>query len=189
MPRYQTESHAAVGAASASARPPKGCVRPRGSKSDSRPERCQIASAASATPQIARRLVHTARHAMAAPSPRRTRGISNAPMPLVRSRCMPVQVATLSETQQNWIAAAVAVLLAVIAAWLLDRLLSNRGRKLAATLAGGTITPAVDTRLRLFRRLLEAAIVFVGIFIAISQFDALDKLASSVLTSSAIVAA
>jgi len=32
-------------------------------------------------------------------------------------------------------------------------------------------------------------LVFVGIFVAISQFDALDKVASSVLTSSAIVAA
>src|SRR4051794_1578862 len=189
MLRYQTESQAALGAASASPIAPKGCVSPRGSKSDSRPERSQMASAASATLQIARRLVHTARQAIAAPSPRRGRGISSAPIALVRSRGMPVQVATLGTHQDKWIAAILSIVLALVAAWLVDRLLSRRGRTLAAALAGGTITPTVDTRLRFVRRMLEATIIFVGVFVAISQFDALEGLAQSVLTSSAIVAA
>src|SRR3954470_6011692 len=189
MLRYQTESQAADGAASASPSAPKGCVRPRGSKSCSRPERCQTASAARPAAQIAQRLVHAARQAIAAPSPRRTRGRSSAPIAPVRSRSMWAQVATLGTHQDKWIAAIAAIVLAFAAAALLDRLLRNRGRKLAAALAGGTITPAVDTRLRMVRRLLEAAIIFVGVFVAISQFDALEGLAHSVLTSSAIVAA
>jgi small-conductance mechanosensitive channel len=99
------------------------------------------------------------------------------------------QVATLGTRQDRWIAAILAIVLAFVAAGLVGRVLKNRGRVLAAALAGGTITPAVDTRLRLLRRLLEATIIFVGVFIAISQFDALSGLARSVLTSSAIVAA
>jgi small conductance mechanosensitive channel len=102
---------------------------------------------------------------------------------------MPVQVATLGTQQDKWIAAIVAIVLAVVAAWLVDRLFSRRGRTLAAALAGGTITPAVDTRLRVLRRVLEATIIFIGVFVAISQFDALEGVARSVLTSSAIVAA
>src|SRR4051794_35667084 len=189
MLRYQTESQAAAGAASASPSAPKGWVRPCGSKSPSRPDRCQIASAVRPATQIAKRLVQAARQAIAAPARRRTRGNSKAPTAPLRSGCMWSQVATLGTHQDKWIAAILAIVLAVVAAALLDRLLSRRGRTLAAALAGGTITPAVDTRLRMVRRLLEAAIIFVGFFIAISQFDALEGLAKSVLTSSAIVAA
>jgi len=99
------------------------------------------------------------------------------------------QVATLGTSHNRWIAAVVAIVLAIVAAALLDRMLSNRGRSLATTLVGGELTPAVDTRLRVLRRVLEAVIIFIGIFIAISQFDSLDRLANSVLASSAIVAA
>jgi small-conductance mechanosensitive channel len=99
------------------------------------------------------------------------------------------QVATLGTDHDRWIAAALALVAAFAAAALVDRVLTHRGRRLAAALAGGQITPAVDTRLRVLRRVLEAVIIFIGFLFAISQFDALDRLAGSVLASSAIVAA
>jgi len=102
---------------------------------------------------------------------------------------MRLQVATLSHTQQAWVAAGVAILLAVVAAALVDRLLTRRGRSVAAALAGGQLTPAVDTRLRVLRRVLETSIIFIGVFVALSQFEALDHIANSVLASSAIIAA
>ncbi|MDQ3740159.1 MAG: mechanosensitive ion channel family protein, partial [Actinomycetota bacterium] len=51
------------------------------------------------------------------------------------------------------------------------------------------LDPTLDTRLRFVRRLIEAALLVVGIAIAISQFSALDRLAASILASGAIAAA
>ena len=62
---------------------------------------------------------------------------------------------------------------------LVDRLFRRRGR----------LDPAVATRLRFVRRLVEAAILVIGIAIAIAQFTALDRLAASILASGAIAAA
>ena len=46
-----------------------------------------------------------------------------------------------------------------------------------------------DTRLRFLRRALEAVIIVVGLALALAQFTSLDRLAATVLASSAIVAA
>ena len=51
------------------------------------------------------------------------------------------------------------------------------------------LDPTLDTRLRFVRRLVEAALLVLGIAIAISQFTALDRLAASILASGAIAAA
>ncbi len=51
------------------------------------------------------------------------------------------------------------------------------------------LDPVLDTRLRFVRRLVGAALLVVGIAIAISQFTALDRLAASILASGAIAAA
>src|SRR3954447_15726454 len=193
MARYRTESQAAAGAASASPNDPNGWVRPCGSKSPARPERPHRARHVRPAAQMARRLVHAARQAQAsagvALGRARDRLSWSAPIATLRSRSMWAQVATVGTKQDKWIAAIVSILLSLLAAWLLGRLMKTRGRRLAATLVGGQITPAVDTRLRVLRRVLEASIIFVGFFIAISQFEALHRLAGSVLTSSAIVAA
>jgi small-conductance mechanosensitive channel len=85
--------------------------------------------------------------------------------------------------------AVASVILAVLLALLADRALSRRGRKLAATALGGRLSPVADTRLRFLRRLIDATIVVIGIAIALSQFTALDRIAGTVLASSAIAAA
>lgn len=81
------------------------------------------------------------------------------------------------------------VLVAVAVAFVLNRWLSRRGRRIAEAVMRGELTPAVDTRLRFMRRLLYAAIVMIGIALALSQVTGLDRLATSLLASGAIAAA
>jgi small-conductance mechanosensitive channel len=92
-------------------------------------------------------------------------------------------------TTDDWIWAGVSILVAAVAAALVNRLLTRRGMKLAQAVARGDLRPEVDTRLRYLRRLLVAGILLLGIAIALLQFGGLNKLAASLLASSAIAAA
>lgn len=82
------------------------------------------------------------------------------------------------------IAAALALLVAGIVALLVRRMLDHAG-----ALAGDRVDPVLATRVRVLRRLIVASILAVGIFVAISQIDALNQLATSLLASTAILAA
>lgn len=85
---------------------------------------------------------------------------------------------------------ALGVLLLTLAAVLgLNRIVANRGRKLAAAVAGGHLKRAVDTRLRFLQRLVDAIIVIVGLSIALRPFAAVGNVADAILTSGAIAAA
>jgi small-conductance mechanosensitive channel len=55
--------------------------------------------------------------------------------------------------------------------------------------ARGDLSPEADTRLRFVRRLIYAAIIMLGIAVALSQFTGVNRLAASLLASSAIAAA
>ena len=87
------------------------------------------------------------------------------------------------------VTAALSIVLAVALATALDRWLGRRGRHLAVAVTRGEMNPVLDTRLRFVRRLLYAAIVVVGLAVALSQFTGLSRLAASVLASGAIAAA
>jgi len=76
------------------------------------------------------------------------------------------------------------VLVAVV-----HRALRGRTRKLAQAIGGPQRSAQVDTRLRFLRRIIEATIIIVAVALAIGQFTSLDRLASTVLASTAIVAA
>jgi small-conductance mechanosensitive channel len=89
----------------------------------------------------------------------------------------------------DWVTAVIAILLAFLAAHLLDRYFERRGDKLAAAVSRGEVTPVLDTRLRFFRRLIYAGILLLGIAIAASQFTGVSKLAASILASGALAAA
>jgi small conductance mechanosensitive channel len=69
-----------------------------------------------------------------------------------------------------------------------DRAIQRRGRRMAAAV-GAELSPVAVTRLRFVRRLVDAGIVLIGVAVALSQFTALDRLAGTVLASSAIAAA
>lgn len=82
------------------------------------------------------------------------------------------------------IAAAVALLVAGILAFVTRRMLDHAG-----ALASDRVDPVLQTRFLVIRRLIVASILVFGGFIAISQINALDQVATSLLASSAIVAA
>jgi small-conductance mechanosensitive channel len=88
----------------------------------------------------------------------------------------------------NIVGASITALVTLVALWGVNRLLRSRGRTVVQAL-GGELSPVVDTRVRFLRRAAEAAIVVIGAALALAQFTALDKLASAVLASGAIVAA
>jgi small conductance mechanosensitive channel len=93
------------------------------------------------------------------------------------------------ERYSDEITAVVTLLVAFALVAAIDRALKGRARNLAARVAGGELSPVADTRLRFLRRVVGAAIIVIGLALAIAQFTALDRLAGTVLASSAIAAA
>ena len=93
------------------------------------------------------------------------------------------------ESNSDWITAIISILVAVVAAYVLDRALAQRGHKLAAAVSRGELSPETDTRLRFIRRLIYAVIILIGVAIALAQFDGINRLAASLLASGAIAAA
>lgn len=95
-------------------------------------------------------------------------------------------LAALWSSHQNIFTAIVSFAVAVALAALVDRALSRRGRTLSGRL---DLTPESATRLRFLRRAIVATIVAIGAFVAASQFQALDSIATSILASGALAAA
>ena len=93
------------------------------------------------------------------------------------------------ESNSAWITAVLSVLIACLAAYLLDRALAHRGHKVAAAVSRGELTPETDTRLRFIRRLVYAIIIVIGVAIGLAQFEGINRLAASLLASGAIAAA
>ncbi len=81
------------------------------------------------------------------------------------------------------------LVLTLVAVALVHRAMSGRARQLASAMSGGELSPVVDTRLRFLRRALQAVIVIIGLALALAQVSQLDRLAGTVLASSAIAAA
>jgi small-conductance mechanosensitive channel len=97
-------------------------------------------------------------------------------------------VAADSSTDRG-ITAAATLLVALALVVIVQRLMRGRAGKLAEAIGGSELSPVVDTRLRFLRRAVQAAIIIVGAALAIAQFTSLDRLAATVLASSAIAAA
>jgi len=74
-------------------------------------------------------------------------------------------------------------------AWVVDRMLKGRAGGVVAAVSGGELSPVVDTRLRFLRRVVGATIIVIGVALAVAQFTELNRLASTILASSAIAAA
>jgi small-conductance mechanosensitive channel len=88
---------------------------------------------------------------------------------------------------ETWIEAGVYIAVAFAIAELVDRALSRRGKKLSMAVAGGDLSPVATTRLRLVRRLIFAAIILIGLALALSKIDSVNRLATGVLASSAVI--
>jgi small-conductance mechanosensitive channel len=98
-------------------------------------------------------------------------------------------ISAILEEGASWTSVVVPIAVAVLAAFVLDRALSRRGRNLAETVMRGDISPETGTRLRFIRRLLGAVIIMLGVAIALSRVNGVDRLAASLLASGAIAAA
>jgi small-conductance mechanosensitive channel len=104
---------------------------------------------------------------------------------------MAALIVAVGTTAQHWIIAGATLLAALILVAIVHRALRGRAQRLAEALGGRghELTAVADTRLRFLRRVIEAAIIIVALGLAIAQFTSLDRLASTVLASSAIAAA
>jgi small-conductance mechanosensitive channel len=86
-----------------------------------------------------------------------------------------------------WINAGVSLGVAVVIAHVVDHLIAKRGTSVGEMVTRGELSPAVQTRLRLVRRLTYALILLVGAAIAASNFDEVSSIARGVLASSAVL--
>ncbi len=91
------------------------------------------------------------------------------------------------ESNGEWISAGITLLVAFAFAFLVDRFVIGRAGTVAARVSDTTVSRGAVTRLRLIRRLVFAAIILIGIALALSQFNKLNKLATGLLASSAVV--
>jgi small-conductance mechanosensitive channel len=98
-------------------------------------------------------------------------------------------LAAILEKDASWASVIVPIAVALLVAFAIDRVLSRRARDLARTVIRGDLSPETGTRLRFIRRLLEAVIVLLGVAIALSRVNGVDRLAASLLASGAIAAA
>ncbi len=95
---------------------------------------------------------------------------------------------TFWESNGEWISALITLVVAFAVAFLVDRFVIARATRVASRVGGApTVSRAAATRLRLIRRLIFVIIIVIGVGIALSQFDKLNKLANAVLASSAVI--
>lgn len=98
-------------------------------------------------------------------------------------------IADISEyidSNSDWIAAISVFVLTLVVAKVADFLIARNAKRVNAMSADGLSQSAV-TRLRLARRLVVAAILVVGIGVAVFQLDVFRPLGTTLLASSAVV--
>ena len=95
-------------------------------------------------------------------------------------------IASFWTDHRNVITAVATAVIAFVLAQLVDRAISRRGGQLAKALPGD-LSPVASTRLRLVRRLVYAAIIVLGVALALSQFAAVKRVATGILASSAVL--
>ena len=78
--------------------------------------------------------------------------------------------------------AIITVVVAIVVAQLIDRALAKRGKRITDGLS-----PVANTRLRMVRRLIFAAILLIGVMLALSQFEGVKRVATGLLASSAVL--
>jgi small-conductance mechanosensitive channel len=88
----------------------------------------------------------------------------------------------------DWISAAITMVIAVTIAVVIDRYVLAHAGRYASRVADLSVSRAASTRLRLVRRLIFVVVLSIGAAIALSYVTKLDKLATALLASSAVIA-
>ena len=97
------------------------------------------------------------------------------------------------EDQSFWqeyddvIGAAVTLAITFALAFIVDRFVIGRGARVADRVTEGGVSRATTTRLRVVRRLVFVVIVVIGIAFALGQFTKLNRVATGLLASSAVL--
>jgi small-conductance mechanosensitive channel len=91
------------------------------------------------------------------------------------------------EQNGDVITAAITIAVAVVVAFMVDRYVLARARHVADRLGEAGVSRAAQTRLQLVRRLIFLVIILIGVALALSQFAKLEKLATGILASSAVL--
>jgi len=94
---------------------------------------------------------------------------------------------TFWQSNGDWISALITLAVAFAVAFVVDRFVIARATRVASKVSDTSVSRATATRLRMVRRLVFAAIIVIGLGIALSQFDKLNKIANAVLASSAVL--
>jgi small-conductance mechanosensitive channel len=94
---------------------------------------------------------------------------------------------TFWDANGDWISALISLAIAFALAFIVDRFVIGRASSVATSLTDTTVSRSAKTRLRLIRRLVFATIIVIGIGVALAQFDKLNKLATGILASSAVL--
>jgi small-conductance mechanosensitive channel len=105
---------------------------------------------------------------------------------------MPADLASVSDfwdRNDQWVSAAITLILTMTFAFLVDRAFKHRSERLAAAVLRGQVSRQADTRLRFVRRLVTAVIVLIGLALALSQFSGVNRIAASLLASGVVAAA
>lgn len=85
------------------------------------------------------------------------------------------------------VSAIVTMAVAILIAFIVDRLVIGRGGRYAARLGEGGVSRAAQTRLRVIRRLVFVVILLIGAALALSRFSNFERLATGILASSAVL--
>jgi small-conductance mechanosensitive channel len=85
------------------------------------------------------------------------------------------------------VSAVITLVIAIIIAFLVDRLVIGRGTRMAERISEGGVSRGAATRLRVVRRLIFVVILVIGVALALSQFGQIKRLATGILASSAVI--
>jgi small-conductance mechanosensitive channel len=85
------------------------------------------------------------------------------------------------------ISALITMAVAIVIAFIVDRLVIARTGRVAGRVTEVRVSRAAQTRLRLIRRLVFLAILLIGVALALSNFAKIQRLATGILASSAVL--
>ncbi|CAN5598793.1 hypothetical protein BH10ACT11_BH10ACT11_03190 [soil metagenome] len=85
------------------------------------------------------------------------------------------------------VSAAITMVVAILIAFIVDRLVIGKGTRYAERVSESGVSRAAKTRLGVVRRLVFVSIIVIGAALALSQFTKVEKLATGILASSAVL--